>query len=79
MKQLTIRGVGPELARRLRQISEERGESVNATVLSILEEAVGLDQRLERLGRYATWTTADLRSFQKTLAQQRTVDEKSWR
>jgi hypothetical protein len=79
MKQLTIRGVEADLDRRLKHLSEERGESVNATVLAILAEAVGLDVRKERLARYATWTADDLCEFQKALAQQRTVDAKSWR
>ena len=40
-KQITIRGVTPELSRRLEQLAKARGSSLNATVLGILERASG--------------------------------------
>ena len=58
--QITLRNVDPELSRRLRAISAERRESLNATVLHILRSAVGLDERRERLARYTTWNEDDL-------------------
>ncbi len=77
-KQITLRNVDPELARRLRAISVERGESLNSTVLDLLRNAVGLDERRERLQRYATWNADDLREFTDALAAQRVVDERYW-
>ena len=53
--QLTLRNVDPALSRRLRAISTERGESLNRTVLQLLQDAVGLNERYERLRRYATF------------------------
>lgn len=79
MKQLTIRGVPETVARRLEAISRERRTSVNATVLEILEKAVGVDGRREALERYATWTAEDLAELQKALAGQRAIDAKLWR
>ncbi len=76
--QLTVRNVDPELSRRLRAISAERGESLNRTVLHLLRDAVGLDERRERLRRYATWTTEDLREFTAALEAQRVVDQSRW-
>ena len=58
--QITVRNVDPELSRQLRTISAERGEGLNATVLRLLRDAVGLDSRRERLHRYVGWTTEDL-------------------
>ena len=79
-KQLTVRGVHRELARRIERMAEESGTSVNAKVLHILEQAVGLDAsaRRARRARYTTWTTDDLREFQESLATQRVVDAKLW-
>lgn len=79
-KQITVRGVLPELSRRIERLAQERGTSVNATVLEILKGAVGLDQsaRRTRLQRYTTWTEQDLREFEATLAAQRVVDVKLW-
>jgi len=49
-RQLTIRGVPDDVAMRLESVSRARGRSVKQT----LEEALGADQRLHRLQRYAT-------------------------
>ena len=76
--QLTLRNLDPELSRRLRAISAERGESLNSTVLGLLRAAVGVDERRERLSRYATWNVEDLREFTAALGEQRAVDTRDW-
>ncbi len=78
-KQLTIRGVPDEVARRLQSLSRTRKKSVNATVLDILSEAVGVQERKRRLARYATWNDEDLAEFQRALSDQRRIDEELWR
>jgi plasmid stability protein len=78
-KQLTIRGVSEDLASRLESLAEDRGKSVNATVLEILEGAMGVEGRLERLRRYATWTETDFEEVERAVAAQRTVDDELWR
>ena len=75
--QLTVRNVDPELSRRLRAVSAERGESLNTTVLRLLSDAVGLEARRDR--RYVTWTTEDLQEFSAALGAQRVVNERDWR
>ena len=79
-KQITVRGVLPDLSRRIERLAGERGTSVNTLVLDILKAAVGLDQnaRRSRLERYTTWTDADLREFDSALAVQRVVDPNLW-
>ena len=72
---MTIRGVPEEVRRRLRSLSHARGQSVSATVLQILEAAVGVDERRRRLERYATWTEEDLAEFESALRAQRVVDD----
>ena len=72
---MTIRGVSDEVGHRLESLSRARGQSVNATVLEILETAVGVDERRRRLERYATWTDEDLAEFEQALAAQRTIDD----
>jgi hypothetical protein len=79
VRQLTIRGVSDELAERLRSVANGRKESVNRTVLRILELTVGLDPKRRRLSRYATWTEKDAQEFDWALREQRRVDDDSWR
>ena len=60
-KQLTIRGVSDAMGQRPENLSQ--GQSVNTTVLKILEAAVWMDERRRQLSRYATWTPEDLAEF----------------
>lgn len=76
--QVTVRGVSQELHEQLRRLAEERGESLNATVLHLLAEAVGLEGRRKRLARHASWTSEDLAEFEGSLSEQRKVDDKLW-
>lgn len=69
----------PDLERRLRALSEARGESLDATVLHLLEQAIGPAAREEWLRRFATWTDEDLEEFMEILREQRQVVEKDWR
>jgi|GEM_PF-888858 len=78
-KQMTIRGVPDEVARKLARLSRERGSSVNNTVLEILRQAVGSDARRDRLSRYATWTSEDLAQVEDAVAAQRVIDDSLWR
>lgn len=76
---ITLRNVSPELASRLKALSRERKESLNATILEILSRAVGIDEKRQRLARYATWNEDDVREFEEALRAQRTIDEDLWK
>ncbi len=75
--QLTLRNVDPDLSSRLRALSQQRGDSLNTTVLRLLRDAVGLNARRERLQRYTGWTDDDLEEFDAALRAQRVVDPRS--
>jgi plasmid stability protein len=77
--QLTIRGLSPDLNRRLTKLAKGRGQSVNATTLEILERAVGIEARRERLARYMTWSPADAAEVESAIKNQRVIDEHQWR
>ncbi len=78
-RQLTIRNVPDEVARRLERLCRERDESLNTTVVKILTESVGVDARLTRLRRYTTWTAEEVAGFNDALGQQRVIDADLWR
>lgn len=78
-RQLTIRNVPDDVARRLERMSRERGESLNSTVVQILKETVGGDARRARLERYATWSADDVAAFDEALGSQRVIDADLWR
>jgi plasmid stability protein len=77
-RQMTIRGVPLDVAGKLLRLSQQRGQSMNATVIEILRQAVGSDERREQLARYATWTSDDLAQVEEAVASQRRIDESQW-
>lgn len=78
-RQLTIRGVPDETASRLKRLSREREQSMNATLLEILRRAFGTDERRQHLERYVTWSSVDRAEFEEALRAQRTIDDELWR
>lgn len=76
--QLTIRGVTEDLNRRLTKLGKAKGQSVNTVALRILEDAVGISARRQRLSRYMTWSEADLAEFDAALKGQRVIDHDLW-
>jgi plasmid stability protein len=77
-RQITIRGVSDEVARKLREQAEQRGCSVNALVLELLGQAVGMTERRRRLQRYAGSSSAEADALDEAIALQRTVDAADW-
>ena len=78
-KQITIRNPSEELTRKLRSLSKARNESLNTTILSLLESVLGINGRRKKLERYVTWTEEDLVEFEDALNEQRTIDEALWK
>lgn len=76
--QLTVRNPSSELVQRLRALSKERGESLNATILFLLERALGVDARREWLEQFATWTQEEYEEFEESLREQRRIDPEIW-
>ena len=63
----------------MKALSEARGESLNTTILRVLEEALGVEERRLRLEQAATWTEDDATEFEDALRAQRVVDAELWR
>lgn len=86
MKQLTIRGVGDDLHRALRERAEQQDVSVNHYVLQLLHRAMGLSNgatlrevEYDDLDHLAgSWSREEYEAFQKHLASQRVIDEELW-
>ena len=76
---LSVRKVPPRVAKRLKALARETGESINTTVLRIIEHGLGLNDRRAELERLQTWTDEDLREFEEVLKDLRRVDEDLWK
>jgi len=86
MKTMTLRGLDPELAARLRQAAQEGGQSVNQTALDALRRQFGLDQE-KRFTRvfsdmdhlFGQWDEAQFQMVQSRLDAVRQIDEELWK
>ena len=86
MKQLTLRGVDPELERRLREQARRKGESMNRTVLRLLRESTGVLPAKEEPIVYhdldhlaGTWTKEEADEFDQALKEMRQVNPEEWK
>ena len=89
MKQTTLRGIDPSLARRLREEARRQGLSLNRTILRLLRQATGLAksgepspgrQRFADLdGLIGTWSEEEADEFDRALQHLRQIDEEMWR
>lgn len=79
IKQITLRNPSADLVDRLRDLARQQDKSLNATILGLLEEALGIDGRRERLSRYATWSEDEAARFDEALSAQRALDGELWK
>lgn len=86
MNQLTIRGFGARLERKIRQLARAEGISVNKAVLRLLRKGAGLgDDGSERevVGDaldhlIGTWTQEEAEEFDQATAELSTLDPSIW-
>ena len=80
---MTIRNVPADLAAALDAEKRRRGLSLNRTVLSLMQEALGISggrSRRNGLHRMAgTWGEDDFRRFEEAVAPFGEIDEDLWR
>ena len=83
MKTMTIRNVSTELAAALETEKRRRGLSLNRTVLSLMQEALGISSggsRSNGLRRLAgSWSEDEFRNFEQAVAPFAEIDENLWR
>lgn len=86
MEVVTVRKIPPELARALRRCARESGRSLNQTVLTLLEERLGVGvargrrrRNLDLLKLAGSWTRREADAFDRALAAQRRVDPAMWK
>ena len=86
MKAITLRDVPPELARLIQRRAEQEKMSLNKTVVRLLEEGTGLQQKkkakplhddLDALA--GSWTQREARDFEQALEKQRAIDPDLWK
>jgi hypothetical protein len=84
MKQLTIRGLTPELERSIRAQARQQHTSLNRAALYLLNRGAGLsDASLDCVGDsldgfIGSWSPKEAQQFDETVAVFDTVDQEFW-
>ena len=85
MKQLTIRGLGDELARAIRRLANRDGTSLNRAAVKLLRRGAGLErgQGPDTVGSsldhlIGTWSDAEADEMERAVRQFKNIDEAMW-
>lgn len=83
MKTMTIRNIPDGVATFLSGRAAREGRSINATTVSLLARAAGLEpsqrKRRDLSWLAGSWTAAESRRFDATVADCRKIDEEGWK
>jgi plasmid stability protein len=86
MKAVTIRGVEPEVANKLKLTAAEQGKSINQLALEIVKEGLGLNKERKFSREYndldhlfGSWSEDEFRQIHKKIDQERQVDQELWK
>ena len=83
MKSLTVRGITPEIEKRLRQQAAERHTSLSRAALSLMEAGIGSRPKEKKLHHdldflIGSWTKEEADDFDRRLKESRKPDPKDW-
>jgi hypothetical protein len=85
VKQITVRGIPPDIEKRIRKEAQQKKVSINKALLSILHKSAGRPQTDKKILFHdldhlsGVWKKEEAEAFAKALAYQRTVDEDLWK
>lgn len=86
MKAVTIRGIDPEVADKLKTVAAEQGKSINQLTLEIVKEGLGLQKKRKFSREYndldhlfGRWSEEDFIAIHGRIQQERQVDEELWK
>nr|HID58907.1 toxin-antitoxin system HicB family antitoxin [Desulfobacterales bacterium] len=85
MKTITVRGIDPDLAERLKRTAADQSKSINQLVLDILRRSLGMEKqkRFTRIYKdldhlFGSWTEEEFRAIQDKITLERKIDEELW-
>ncbi len=85
MKAITIRGVEPAVAEKLRLTAAKQNKSLNQLVLEFIKKNLGMEKEkkysrdyddLDRL--FGSWDEKEFDAIQKKISQERRIDQDLW-
>lgn len=85
MKTVTIRGVEPEVADKLKAAAAKQGKSINQLVLEIVKGNLGLkkERKFSRGyddldGLFGRWSEEEFKEIETNINRERCIDQELW-
>lgn len=85
MKALTIRGMDPEVAEKLKLMAQKKGKSINQLVLDFIKKDLGLEKEKTHTREYSdlnelfgTWSSEEFKRIHDSISQSRRIDKELW-
>lgn len=85
MKTITIRGISPYLAEKLKQTASEQNQSLNQLVLGMIKRGLGIEKEKIYSREYddlddlfGRWTESEYEQIQKKIDAERKIDQELW-
>ena len=84
MTQITLRGIDPELERKIRMLAKKTGRSLNRVILDMIHTSAGLNRKdksypAESLRKLAGgWSEEDAEKFFESIKLFEQIDEEMW-
>ncbi len=85
MKAITIRGVEPEVAEKLKMTAAKQGKSINQLVLEFIKKNLGLEKekKYSRVyndldGLFGRWDDDEFEKIQSKINHERQIDLEIW-
>lgn len=83
MKTLTLRNVPNEVAEHLASLAKESRQSVNATILQVLNKSMGgqpmLHKKRDLSAFSGAWSRAEAKAFERATETFERIDEEMWK
>ena len=85
MKTITIRGIDPELAEKIKESASEQSKSINQLVLDTLKSSFGV-QKGKKYTKvfndldflFGSWSEEEFRDIQERIIHKRKIDKDLW-
>ncbi len=85
MKAITIRGIDPELDKKLKSASSNQGKSINQLILEIIRKSLGLEKAKKYTKEYddldnlfGSWKDDEFDSISDKINRERQIDTELW-
>ena len=86
MKSITLRGVDPDIAEKLKATAKNQGKSVNQLAIDLIKESLGLKKEKKYSRRhtdlddlFGRWSDDEFNQIMDKIAQERQIDPELWK